>query len=313
MDISDLDLNLLVIFDALLRTHSVSATARHLNMSQPATSFALNRLRKAFDDPLFIRTPHGVHPTPYAEGLALPLATILESIRSDILHRSAFDPATAQRAITLNMHDVGELVFLPPILKRIMSIAPGIEVRTVNREMGEIEPALRAGEVDLVIGHFPELHVATLFQQRLFSHSFVCIVRKGHPIAGHEMTRRQFIDGVHGIVHATGQTRDVLSAELEAQGLTRRIALSIQHYLAVPMILSASDLIFTVPYAIGEQLAKLGEIKLLNPPFKEKRRVVKQYWHTRFHQDPANKWMRGVVAELFVQSNQRARPVKRQS
>ena len=307
MDISDLDLNLLVVFDALLRTHSVSAAARHLNMSQPATSFALNRLRKTFDDPLFIRTPRGVHPTPYAESLALPLANVIESIRSDILHRSAFDPRTARRSITLNMHDVGELVFIPPILKHVSRIAPGIEILTVNRHESEIEPALRAGEIDLVIGHFPELHSAALFQQRLFSHSFVCITRKGHPITGKDMTRRHFIEGEHGIVHATGQTRDVLSAELDAQGLTRRVVLSIQHYLAVPMILAESDLIFTVPYAIGEQLAKLADIKLLNPPFKEKRRVVKQYWHARFHQDPANRWIRGVVAELFLQSGRRGR------
>lgn len=310
MDIADIDLNLLVVFDALLRTHSVSAAARQLGMSQPATSFALNRLRKTFDDPLFVRTPRGVHPTPYAESLALPLANILESIRSDILHRSTFDPATARRAIKLNMHDVGELVFLPPILKHISEIAPGIEIQTANRSESEIEPALRAGEIDLVIGHFPELHGATLFQQRLFSHSFVCITRKGHPITGKEMTRRQYIEGEHGIVHATGQTRDVLSAELEAQGLTRRVVLSIQHYLAVPMILAASDLIFTVPHIIGEQLAQLGDIKLLNPPFKEKRRVVKQYWHARFHEDPANRWIRGVVADLFLQSGRRNRNLK---
>lgn len=311
MDISELDLNLLVVFDALLRTHSVSAAARQLNMSQPAASFALNRLRKAFDDPLFIRTPRGVHPTPYAESLAVPLAHILESIRSDILHRSTFDAPTARRAITLNMHDVGELVFMPPILKRIANTAPGIEILTVNRLNEEIEPALRSGEIDLVIGHFPELHGATLFQQRLFSHSFVCITRKGHPITGRDMTRRQFLEGDHGVVHSTGQTRDVLSAELEAQGLSRRVVLSIQHYLAVPMILAESDLIFTVPYAIGEQLAKLADIKLLNPPFKEKRRVVKQYWHARFHQDPANRWIRSVVAELFLQSGKRTHPLKR--
>lgn len=310
MDISDLDLNLLVVFDALLRTHSVSAAARQLSMSQPATSFALNRLRKTFDDPLFIRTPRGVHPTPYAESLAVPLANILESIRSDILHRSNFDPLTARRAIKLNMHDVGELVFLPPILEHVSKAAPGIEILSVNRDESEIEPALRSGELDLVIGHFPELHGATLFQQRLFSHSFVCITRKGHPITGKDMTRRQFIEGEHGIVHTSGQTRDVLSAELDAQGLTRRIVLSIQHYLAVPMILAASDLIFTVPYAIGSQLAQLGEIKLLNPPFKEKRRVVKQYWHARFHEDPANRWIRGVIANLFLQSGRRNRSLK---
>lgn len=304
MDIADVDLNLLVVFDALLRARSVSAAARQLNMSQPATSFALNRLRQTFDDPLFIRTSRGVHPTPFAERLAIPLENVLERIRSDILLRPVFDPKSAQRTITFNMHDVGEFVFLGPILKRIAELAPGVKIITVNKQLSELEAALRAGDIDLAVGHFPELHGANLFQQRLFTHSFVCIVRKDHSTIGKEMTRKQFLDGAHCIVHAPSQlgnlADDYLTAELESQGLTRRVALSIEHYLAVPMIVGESDLIFTVPYAIGQQLTKLGDIKLVRPPFKSKPRVVLQLWHSRFHHDAANRWIRGIVADLFL-------------
>ncbi|RPH52764.1 MAG: LysR family transcriptional regulator [Lysobacterales bacterium] len=307
MDITDVDLNLLVVFDALLRSRSVTGAARQLGMSQPATSFALNRLRKTFGDPLFVRTARGIHPTPLAEGLAAPLEAIIDRIRSDLLQQPTFDPATAQRAVTFNMQDIGELVFLPRILDRLSAIAPGLQVRSVNLPVTELEPALRMGEVDLALGHFPEFASAALYQQRLFTHSFVCIVRADHPtIVGH-MTRKQFMEGQHAVVHPAGQMNDSLEAELQAQGLTRRVSVRVEHFLAAPTILSQSDLIFTVPYAIGASLAKLGDIKLVKPPFKARPRIVRQHWHSRFHHDAANRWLRSLMVELFVDKEPRGR------
>jgi DNA-binding transcriptional LysR family regulator len=320
MDITDVDLNLLVVFDALLRNRSVSGAARELKMSQPATSFALNRLRKTFGEPLFVRTSRGIHPTPYAESLASPLESILDRIRADLLQQQTFDPATAQRSVTLNMQDIGELVFLPRILRRLSEVAPGLQLRTVNLPAPLLEPALRSGEVDIALGYFPGLTGAALFQQRLFSHSFVCIVRADHPTIKGEMTRRQFLDGQHAVVHPAGEVNDSLEAELRAQGLTRKVSVRIEHFLAVPSILSQSDLIFTVPYAIGEELAKLADIKLVKPPFKAKPRIVRQHWHARFQHDGANRWLRSLIAELFMdrttaagRRNTRSRSVERRS
>src|SRR5687768_4595937 len=307
MDIADVDLNLLVVFDALLKARSVSGAARALKMSQPATSFALNRLRKMFGEPLFVRTARGIHPTPYAESLSLPLETILDRIRADLLQQPTFDPATEQRSITFNMQDIGELVFLPRILDRLNTIAPGLQVRTVNLPPPLLEPALRSGEVDIALGHFPDLDGAALFQQRLFSHSFVCIVRADHPTIKDEMTRRQFLEGLHAVVHPAGHMSDSLETELQTQGLTRRVSVRIEHFLAVPTILSQSNLIFTVPYAIGAELAKLADIKLVRPPFKAKPRIVKQHWHARFQHDAANRWLRTMVAELFLDKATRSR------
>lgn len=307
MDIADVDLNLLVVFDALLKARSVSGAARALKMSQPATSFALNRLRKMFGEPLFVRTARGIHPTPYAESLSVPLETILDRIRADLLQQPTFDPATEQRSITFNMQDIGELVFLPRILDRLNTIAPGLQVRTVNLPPPLLEPALRSGEVDIALGHFPDLDGAALFQQRLFSHSFVCIVRADHPTIKDEMTRRQFLEGLHAVVHPAGHMSDSLEAELQTQGLTRGVSVRIEHFLAVPTILSQSNLIFTVPYAIGAELAKLADIKLVRPPFKAKPRIVKQHWHARFQHDAANRWLRTLVAELFMDKGPRTR------
>ncbi|MBL8269145.1 LysR family transcriptional regulator [Steroidobacter sp.] len=305
MDIADVDLNLLVVFDALLRARSVSGAARALKMSQPATSFALNRLRKMFGEPLFVRTSRGIHPTPFAESLTAPLEAILDRIRSDLLQQPSFDPATERRSVTFNMQDIGELVFLPRILARLNEIAPGLQLRTVNLPAPLLEPALRSGEVDIALGHYPDLTGAALFQQRLFSHSFVCIVRADHPTIKDEMTRRQFLDGVHAVVHPAGYLNDSLETELQAQGLTRKVSVRIEHFLAVPTILMQSNLIFTVPYAIGAGLAKLADITLVKPPFKAKPRVIRQHWHTRFQHDGANRWLRSVVAELFIDKETR--------
>ena len=307
MDIASTDLNLLVVFDALLRTRSVSRAARTLGMSQPAASAALNRLRRMFGDPLFVRTARGIHPTPYAEAMAAPLEAVLDRIRSDLLQQPTFDPAAAVRSVTLAMHDIGELVFMPRLIDRLAQLAPRVDVRSVNLPAEQLEPALRSGDVDLVLGYFPELTSAALFQQRLFAHSFVCLVRANHPTIGAEMTRRQFLDGWHAIVHAVGQLNDSLEAELQAQGLVRRVRVRIEHYLAVPTVLSQSDLIFTVPYAIGASLAKLADIKLVRPPFRARPRVVRQHWHSRFQHDAANRWLRGVVAELFTERETRPR------
>ncbi|MEO8020166.1 MAG: LysR family transcriptional regulator [Pseudomonadota bacterium] len=300
MDIGEVDLNLLVIFDALLRARSVSAAARKLGMSQPAASLGLQRLRKIFGDPLFIRTARGIHPTPHAEILGPKLEAILDRIRTDVLQQPTFDPATVDRAVTLNMQDIGEAVFLPRLLERLSKVAPGVQLRAVNLPVGDLERALRSGEVDLVLGHFPELESTSLYQQRLFAHSFVCLVRADHPQIGAELSRKQFLDSEHAVVSLPGRKNDSLDIDLAAQDLTRRVSVRIEHFLAVPTILGTSDLICTVPYAIGSILAKLGDLRLVRLPVKAKPRVVRQHWHSRFHHDAANRWLRRVVAELFV-------------
>jgi hypothetical protein len=132
-------------------------------------------------------------------------------------------------------------------------------------------------------------------------------VRADHPTIKDEMTRRQFLEGLHAVVHPAGHMSDSLEAELQTQGLTRRVSVRIEHFLAVPTILSQSNLIFTVPYAIGAELAKLADIKLVKPPFKAKPRIVKQHWHARFQHDAANRWLRTLVAELFMDKGPRTR------
>ncbi|WP_129781836.1 LysR family transcriptional regulator [Peristeroidobacter soli] len=301
MDIAKIDLNLLVVLDVLLRARSVTAAAKLLDMSQPATSYSLNRLRKLFGDQLFVRTPRGIEPTPFAERLTIPVREVLERIRSDVLQQASFEPATARGTVTIAMHDIGELVLMPRILEAFMELAPGLDVSTVQLPEEEIEPALRSGAVDLAIGSYPSLTGAALYQQRLFAHSFVCVTRDNNRRLGQEISRKQFIEALHGVVHAQGSTNDILEDELAEQGLHRRIVVRVGNFLAVPMILKQSDLIFTVPHAIGASLSQLTGLRLMEPPFTVKSPVVRQHWHTRFHNDARIRWLRGLISKLFLQ------------
>jgi DNA-binding transcriptional LysR family regulator len=300
MDIRKVDLNLLVVFETLLRLQSVTRAAEALEMSQPAMSLALKRLRKMFADPLFVRGSHGLSPTPRAEQLAVAVQHVLDQIKNDLLRQPGFDAATTERTFTVNMADVGELVFLPQLYARFRDVAPNANLRTVSTPPAQLADALRSGEVDLAVGYFPGLQGAAIYQQRLFSHSFVCILRKDHPLSGGQITRKQFLDAHHAVVQQEGKSHEVFEAALEAQGLRRRIVLSIPHFLAIPLLIAESDLIVTVPYAIGVSFARMANLKMLRPPIQVPSAEVKQHWHIRFHHDPANCWLRGIVEELFL-------------
>jgi DNA-binding transcriptional LysR family regulator len=300
MDIRKVDLNLLVVFDALLRLRSVTRTAEALGMSQPAMSLALSKLRTVFGDPLFVRGSRGVSPTPRAEQLAVPVRRVLDQIKNDVLRQPSFDPARTDRTFTFNMADVGELVFLPRLYAHLRAVAPGANIRTVSTPPAQLAEAMQSGEVDLAVGYFPGLQGAAIYQQRLFGHSFVCILRKDHPLSGAQITKKQFLEAQHAVVHQEGKSHELFEEALAAQGLARRVVLSIPHFLAIPLVIAESDLIVTVPYAIGVSFAKMANLKLARPPIEVGPAEVKQHWHARFHHDQVNQWIRGVVAELFL-------------
>lgn len=301
MDIGDIDLNLLVTFDSLLRFRSVSRAAQALGTSQPSVSYALKRLRVLFDDPLFVRGARGIDPTPRAEALGQTLQSVLDQIRTGLLARPSFDPAQARRTLTLHMIDVGELVFLPGLLRRLRAQAPGVTVRTVSLPADALVEALRTGDVDLAVGRFTHLEDASLFRQRLFSHSFACVVRHDYPQAGKRMTRRQFEQAEHAVVESESRGNAIFEEVLARHGLARRVVLRMPHHLAVPAVVIESGLVVTVPYAVGAAFARMAAVRILQPPVSVPRVDVHQWWHARFNHDPFNRWAREAVAGLFIE------------
>jgi len=299
VNVADLDLNLLRAFDAVLRDGSVTAAAGRLGLSQPAMSNALARLRRLLGDPLFMRTPGGMRPTPFAQQLAAPVRQALDLIHATLLAQPGFDSRTSQRSFRLQLSDVGEIVFLPALLERLQREAPGVRVETQHLPQDEVSDALASGEIDLAVGFLPELFQGVV-QKRLFRDRYVCLVRADHPRVGSRLTLAQFLAATHVLVSARGSAHEIVEQTLRNKGLQRRIALRVPHFTVVPMILARTDHMVIVPEGLVGAIAPFGRFKSLKPPVDIPALDVKVHWHERFDQDPGIAWLRSVIVELYA-------------
>jgi len=298
MNLATLDLNLLRVFDAVYTHRNVSAAAAALSMSQPAVSNALRRLRREFGDELFTRSPQGMNPTPAADRAAATVAQALLLLREGLEPAPGFDAASARRKFTLNMSDIGEIVFLPSLLQFLQETAPQVSIEVVTLSVKEARLAMEGGTVDLAIGFLPDLK-AGFYQQRLFEQKYVCMVRQGHPRIGDSMTMKTFIEARHAVVNAEGTGHGIVEAMFERAGLAPEMIVRLPHFLAAPTVVAATDLVATVPSKMGEHYARILPLRLLPHPLRIPVFQVNQYWHRRYHKDPANQWLRGNFARLF--------------
>lgn len=298
MDILDLDLKLLVVFEAMLAARNVTLAAESIGMTQPAMSTYLGKLRKVMGDPLFVRTSRGMEPTPFAVELSEPIRNAMQLLRQTLNRDKHFDAATSTRTFNLVMTDIGERVFLPTLLQRLTKVAPLVSIRTVQLPVSEMREALESGEMDLAVGFIPKLS-AGFYQQRLFTRSYVCVVRTDHPTIGDRLSLKQFLAASHAVVSAPGTGHEVVERVLAEKDLARKVALRVTHFLAIPLIVANTDLIVTIPEMLAESYLPAGNIKILQPPIKLPSYAIKQHWHERYHDDPANQWLRELIRDLF--------------
>jgi DNA-binding transcriptional LysR family regulator len=297
---AELDLNLIPYLVALEEMRNVSRAAERLGVSQPRVSTALGRLREYFDDPLFVRTSRGMEPTPRALALIPAARDALARIEKGMLETQDFDPATSTQTFSLALSDVGEIVFLPRLLQLFATRAPHTNLRSVSLPPASVERGLESGDIDLAVGYFPDLSGNNFFQQRLFTHRFICLMRSDHPLAGTQLTLDQFIALGHAVVRAEGRSQEVLEKYLEKKRIRRRAVLETPHFMSLPFILARTDLIATVPHAIGfAYVSEHASITLVEPPLPLPRFDLRQHWHRKFHNDPRTGWLRSMVAELF--------------
>jgi DNA-binding transcriptional LysR family regulator len=299
MNVAGLDLNLLRVFDAVLRDRSVTAAARHLGLTQPAVSNALARLRAQFEDALFVRSSAGMDATPFARELAEPVRQALALLESALAHGPGFDPESATRAFRFYMSDLGQIEFLPPLVERAQRIAPGVRLEAVALEVEDIGDALATGAIDIAVGFLPGLG-PPVRRQPLFRDPYVCLMRADHPLVGKSLTRRQFLSASHALVSYKGGHR-VIEEALDRAGLARKIALRVPHFTVVPMVLERSDLILTLPSRIARVYEREGRFKSLPPPVPIPPADVAAHWHERFERDPGNRWLREMIRELFTE------------
>lgn len=298
-----LDLNLLRVLAALHRTRSVTAAADMLDLSQSTVSNALARLRRACDDELFLRTPRGMAPTPYCDRLAHPVAAALARVAESLSERSAFDPARTARRFTLRMTDIGEIVFLPGLLARFARLAPAATLRTVSLSSGDTALALANADVDLAIGFLPELKKGW-YQQRLFEQRYVVLARRAPNRASaararRAMSRSRYLEAEHLVIESPGTGHLVVEQALERLGVQRRVKLRVPDFLAAVLLAATSDLVCTVPEKLAAAVSPLLPLETYVHPFALPRFTILQYWHPRVHRDPANQWLRQLVAHEF--------------
>ena len=298
MNVKDIDLNLLRVFDAVLRERGVTPAASRLGLTQPAVSNALARLRALFGDALFVRTPAGMDATPFARGVAEPVRQALALLESALAHGPGFDPASATRAFRFYMSDLGQVEFLPPLVERVQKAAPGVRLEAVAADLQHIGDALGTGALDLAVGFLPALG-PPIGRRALFRDPYVCLMRAGHPV-GPKLTKRKFLEASHVLVTYRGGGHRVIEEALERAGATRRIALRVPHFTVVPMVLERTDLILTLPARVARVYERQGSFKALPPPVPMPPAEVAVHWHERFEADPGNRWLREQVVELFA-------------
>jgi DNA-binding transcriptional LysR family regulator len=294
------DLNLLPIAFALYDELSVSRAARVLGMSQPAVSKALRRLRDSFDDPLFVRGPNGVVPTPRAHALVRAARPHVERLWEGLLRGESFDAATSTRPFVLAMSDIGEMVFFPSISEHLRERAPRCIVSTVSGAYTQLSHGLERGEVDVAVGYFPELSLKNIRQRRLAKHGFACLTRAGHPLWKERLTVDDFLRAEHVLVRPEGRnSEEILERFVERRRMRRKVAIAASHVLSVPFIIKDSDLIATLPYAVVTRFVSLTpQLVAALPPFQITY-DLKVHWHRRFDNDPRNLWLREQLLVAF--------------
>ena len=294
-DLRDLDLNLLVVLDALLAERHVTRAAARIGRSQPACSHALARLRRLLDDPLLVRGRGGAMvPTARALALAPALRQALGAIAVALRGDAAFDPATARRSFRIATGDYAELVLLPALAARLGRDAPGIDLwiapAAASRE--ELVSDLAEGRVDLVLAPPRRDWPGGIYDRRLFDEHFRCVVRRGHPIAKQRLTLARYCALGHLLVAPRATAGSFVDDALAAIGRQRRVVVAVPHFLVAPHVLVETDLIATLAARIvGHFRGPLGLAELA-PPLDLPGFTISMTWHERAHHDPGQRWLR---------------------
>jgi DNA-binding transcriptional LysR family regulator len=295
MHIKDIDLNLLRLFDAVYRTGNVSRAAELLAMTQPAASQGLTRLRALIHDPLFMRGAGGVQPTPKAQRLAEPVRQALATLEQALGETAGFDPAQSTRSFHIHMSDIGESRFLPELMVALREQAPGVRIETRPVARDQITEALDAGRIDFAFGFLPMVKETQRLQ--LLADRYVVLLRDGHPFTRKRRSGKALLEALHDLEFVGVRSHaDTLRIAQQLQ-LESRMRLVTEHFLVLPAIVKATDLVAIMPRNIAQGFG--GGYAVVDPDFPQRDFVVSLHWSRRFEADPGNLWLRGIIEGLF--------------
>jgi DNA-binding transcriptional LysR family regulator len=298
LELSDIDLNQLVLFQQLMVERRVSKVAENLGLTQPAVSNSLAKLRRQFGDDLFVRTPNGMMPTPFAEQLAEPIGYALGMIHSGLNQQTRFDPSSVKRAVSIGMTDIGEIVFLPQLVEHLRTAAPGLSLSTVRTTATNLREDMEAGKVDLAIGPLPQLK-AGFFQRRLFRQRYVCLFRRGHALDRKRLSLADFKAAEHLVIVSAGTGHGKVDDLIRRAGVERTVRLTVPHFVSVGHILKRSEMVATVTERLAESLAEPFGLTYRPHPMALPDVAINVFWHAKVHRSPAHQWLRGVLFDLF--------------
>ena len=295
MDIRGVDLNLLKAFDALTTERAVTRAAGRIGLSQPAMSHALSRLRDLFADDLFVRTPTGMEPTARAREIAPLVAAAIEHIEAALNLGIGFDPEKSAGILTAGMAEYAEVALVGRLAAAFADQAPRATLRLTPLTGADAAEQLDRGAIDVAVAHLNTLpaHIESIV---LLRDPFVVVARRGHPIAGQQLSLEAYAALNHILVSPRGNTSGALDRILVDFGLRRRIALLVATYLALPVALAASDLVATVPSRTARQIAATAEIEIMPLPL-DFSMTVTMAWHRRAASEPAQAWFRALLIE----------------
>ncbi|MEO8935403.1 MAG: LysR family transcriptional regulator [Burkholderiaceae bacterium] len=297
MNVNDIDLNLLKIFAAIHSERSVSRAALRIGLTQPSVSHGLARLRTLFGDALFVRVKGGVEPTPVARRIAPALGDALHAVQTVLDEALAFDPSTAKRLFRIHMSDLGEMVFLPPLMKAIRHQAPGVSVETRQIEWDELPAELESDAVDMAIGHLPSL-LGEFAHQHLFREEYVTLRRSPASDSPTRGSARAPADYIAITSHPP------TLAILRESGLIDRVKLSIPHFMVVPAILAEVDYAVIVPRTVARAFRRYGINRISPLPVPQRHFDVGLFWTRRLGSEPGHAWLRALMIDLFHQPRQ---------
>jgi len=287
-----IDLNLFVIFDAIYRERNVTNVATQLHLTQPAVSNALSRLRQTFDDPLFVRTPQGMMPTPVADSVVRDIRKALGLLGKSVGGNAKFLPEVSEKVFKLGMNDLAEALLLPTLHLRIKEFAPNISITNYYVTRDTATEELKSGTIDVLLDA-PAVNAKSLQHMPLATLPYVIAMRPEHPLAQGDFSLDDYLAAEHIHVSSRRKGRGHVDIDLHSLGHKRNIVMRVQHYLVAARIVGNSDLLWTVPEALVKSLPLISRPS----PFLIEPLLWKLYWVESAENDPSSLWIRRLLRE----------------
>lgn len=300
MKFPNLDFKELVVFQALMKHRKVSQVANEIGLSQPSISRCLSRLREHFNDQLFVRTRHSMEPTPSALEIAPAIDKMLNLYHSELSQKRHFDPASSKRTFRIASSELGHLLLFPSFLKKLEKTAPNVTLKASPLGLHSLIGELETGEVDVAFGAFPSLY-AGIHERTLFTEHYVCLVRSDHPDIGDKMSLSDYENAKHIIISAEGMGHfhEQVEKQLYDACPQENIRVISHSFLFSALMVEQTDFVVTAPSKLMAGFGPQHNLRVVKTPMKLPSFDVKQYWHERFHREPANQWIRREMADCF--------------